>query len=374
MAVLVLRPPLLIDREAQRANLWPSVTGQDMKKRPTIKDVAEKAGVSTATVSFVLNNRPGQVISPRVKERVWRAAEQLEYHPSASAAGLARRRTNNVAVLFYQSAHLISNLFYSFVIQGAIREATQREYNLMFSYVERDYRGSTDLPKVIREHNTEGVLTVQRISPEMIADIQERGVPVVAVDCHPVAPGVGSLQMDNRRGGELLAEHLVDLGHRRIAIVTGRSGRPSIDERMDGFLAAAQARGVPLIQPSHVVRTAHFSFGEGYSAGKALLGRKRRPTAIFCANDEMAAGALRAAREAGVSVPSELSVVGFDDITPSAFTDPPLTTAGGDKERLGSRAMARLIDCIESGEQKPFREDVRVDLVLRDSTGPAPKA
>jgi DNA-binding LacI/PurR family transcriptional regulator len=344
-----------------------------MNKRPTIKDVALKAGVSTATVSFVLNNRPGQVISARVKERVWRAAELLEYHPSASASGLARRRTNNVAVLFYQSADLISNLFYSFVIQGAIREATQREYNLMFSYVERDYRGSTDLPKVIREHNTEGVLTVQRISPEMIADIQSRGVPVVAVDCYPVAEGVGSLQMDNRRGGELLAEHLADLGHKRIALISGRDGRPSIDDRIDGFLTAANARGVTLNRQNHLTRTAHFSFGEGYRAGAGLLTRKRRPTAIFCANDEMATGVLRAARELGIQVPHQLSVVGFDDITPSAFADPPLTTAGGDKERLGSRAMARLIDCIESGDQKPFREDVRVDLVLRDSTGPVPE-
>ncbi len=345
-----------------------------MLKRPTIKDVAKKAGVSTATVSFVLNNRPGQVISTKVKERVCRAAEQLEYHPSASASGLARQRTNNVAVLFYQSAHLISNLFYSFVIQGAIREATQREFNLMFSYVERDYRGSADLPKVIREHNTEGVLSVQRISPEMVTDIQSRGVPVVAVDCYPLAAGVGSLQMDNRRGGELLAEHLVDLGHRRIALVTGREGRPSVDARVDGFLAAAGARGVVLSRQSTITRTAHFSFGEGYRVGTTLLQRKRRPTAIFCVNDEMAAGVLRAARELGILVPRDLSVVGFDDITPSAYTDPALTTAGGDKERLGSRAMARLIDCIESGEHKPFSEDVRVDLVLRDSTGPAPKA
>jgi DNA-binding LacI/PurR family transcriptional regulator len=343
-----------------------------MRKRPTIKDVAKAAGVSTATVSFVLNNRPGQVISSRVKARVWRVAEQLEYHASASASGLARRRTNNVAVLFYQSAHLISNLFYSFVIQGAIREATQREYNLIFSYVERDYRGSTDLPKVVCEHNTEGVLAVQRISPEMIADIQSRNIPVVAVDCYPVAPRVGSLQMENRRGGELLAEHLVKLGHRRIMLISGRDeGRPSIDDRVDGFLLAANARGVPLSRQDHLLHADHFSFGEGQRVGTALLTRKRRPTAIFCANDEMAAGLLRAARRLGVSVPKELSVVGFDDITASAFTDPPLTTVGGDKERLGSRAMARLIDCIESGAHEPFSEDVGMDLVLRESTGPA---
>lgn len=334
--------------------------------------MAFKAGVSTATVSFVLNNRPGQIISERVKERVWRAAEQLEYHPSASAAGLARQRTNNVAILFYQSAHLISNLFYSFVIQGAIREATQREYNLMFSYVDRDYRGSPDLPKVIRERNTEGVLAVQRVSSEMVADIQLRGVPVVAVDSHPVPSGVGYLQMDNHHGGVLAAEHLLELGHRRISVIIGRDDRPSINERIEGFLAAATARGVALTRQKNVVRAAHLSFGEGYATAKQLLAQKRRPTAIFCANDEMAAGVLRAAQEMEISVPGELSVVGFDDITLSSYTSPPLTTVGGDKERLGSRAMARLIDLIESGEHKQFREEVGVALVLRDSTGPVP--
>lgn len=331
------------------------------------------AGVSTATVSFVLNNRPGQVISARVKERVWRAAEQLEYHPSASASGLARRHTNNVAILFYQSAHLISNLFYSFVIQGAIREATQREYNLMFSYVERDYHGTSDLPKVIRERNTEGVLTVQRICPQMIADIQARDVPVVAVDCYPFTQGVGSLQMDNRRGGALLAEHLLDLGHERISVIEGPNDRPSVEDRIDAFFTFANARGLALNRRNCAFRAADYSFEQGRRAGASLLAAKRRPTAIFCANDEMAAGVLLAARQLGIRVPRDLSVVGFDDITPSAFTDPPLTTAGGDRERLGSRAMARLIDGIESKQMKPFREDVAVDLVLRESTGKVPK-
>lgn len=344
-----------------------------MKKRSTIKDVALKAGVSTATVSFVLNNRPGQIISERVKERVWRSAEQLDYHPSASAAGLARQKTNNVAILFYQSAHLISNLFYSFVIQGAIREATQREYNLMFSYVDREYKGPADLPKVIRERNTEGVLSVQHVSKEMVADIQARGVPFVAVDCHPVPTGVGLLQMDNHRGGALAAEHLLELGHRRVMVMIGRDDRPSIDHRVEGFLSVAAAQGVPLTREKNVVRAAHLSFADGYATAKQLLAQKRRPTAIFCANDEMAAGTLRAAREMGIDVPKELSVVGFDDITLSSYTSPSLTTVGGDKERLGSRAMARLIDWVESGKAVPFREDVTVDLVLRDSTGPVSK-
>src|SRR5262245_57629107 len=237
------------------------------RKAPTIKDVALKAGVSTATVSFVLNNRQGEAISLPIQDRVRHAAKALEYFPSANAAGLARRRTKNVAVLFYQSAHLVSNLFYSFVIQGAIREAARREYNLLFAYVDQDYRDATDLPQVIRERNAEGVLTVQRICPKMIADIRSRGIPIVAVDCHPGARGVGSLQMDNRRGGELLAEHLHELGHRRIALVIGPDRRPSIEERVEGFLDAANARGARLTRDKVIVKAADLSFASGHRAG-----------------------------------------------------------------------------------------------------------
>lgn len=343
-----------------------------MKKAPTIKDVALKAGVSTATVSFVLNNRRGEAISAPIQDRVRQAAKVLEYFPSASAAGLARRRTRNVSVLFYQSAHLISNLFYSFVIQGAIREAARREYNLMFSYVDHEYRGPSDLPQAIRERNAEGVLTVQRISPKMVTDIRARGIPIVAVDCHPGARGVGSLQMDNRRGGELLAEHLHQLGHRRIVVMVGRESRPSVDDRIGGFMQAASARGMRLAREKVIVEAADYSFAAGHRAGLELFRRKRRPTAVFCANDEMASGVVVAARSFGIDVPGELSVVGFDDTTPSELSDPPLTTVGGDKELLGSRAIARLIGCIESGRHEPFREKLEVDLVVRHSTGPAP--
>lgn len=344
-----------------------------MRRRPTIKDVAQRAGVSTATVSFVLNDRAGQAISLQVKKRVLAAAEALQYHPSANAAGLARRRTRNVAVVFYQKEQLIANQFYSYVIQGAIKEAMQREYNLLFSYVSREYRDHTDLPKVVREGNAEGIIFVQRLSPAMVADIQSRGVPVVAIDHYPVTPGIGSLQLDNRRGGALAAEHLLELGHQRIAMVLGAETRPSIMERAEGFFSALASRGLELPRKTAGVHSKNFSFHGGYQAALSALSKRNRPTALFCANDEMAAGVLRAAREAGVRVPDQLSVVGFDDIAMSDYTDPPLTTIGGNKERLGSRAVARLLDLVERKSAPEFREDVGVDLVLRRSTAPPTK-
>jgi DNA-binding LacI/PurR family transcriptional regulator len=151
-----------------------------MTKRATIKDVAKKAGVSIATVSFVLNKHPNEVISDKVKKRVWAAARQLDYHPSAAAAGLARKRTRNVSIIFYLDESPISNHFYSFVIQGAVKEAMEREYHLLFSYMDSPYKGPADLPKVIQERNAEGVLFMRQIHPKLVKDIQQRGLPVVA--------------------------------------------------------------------------------------------------------------------------------------------------------------------------------------------------
>ncbi len=343
-----------------------------LKKKPTIEDVARKARVSIATVSFVLNNRPGQVISEPVKKRVWKAVEQLQYHPSASAAALARQRTHNVAIVFYRSPHLISNQFYSFVIQGAVKEASVRGYNLLFSYIDRDYGGYADLPAVIRERNTEGVLFIQHLSPQMVADIRLRGVPVVAVDNYPPTTDVTSLLIDNNHGGAVAAEHLLSLGHERIAMLVGAADRPSIAERSEGFIATAAERGVVLSRRNDLVQCPELSFEGARVGAKRVLRRKKRPTALFCANDEMAAGTLCAARELGLRVPDDLSVVGFDGITMSNYLDPPLTTVDVDKERLGTRAMARLVEMVENSETPPLEERVPTEILVRKSTAKPP--
>ncbi len=342
------------------------------RKKPTIKDVAAKAGVSSATVSFVLNNRPGQAISDKVRKRVQRVAEQLNYHPSAAAAGLARKRTHNVAVVFYRNQELISNHFYSFVVQGAIKEAIRREYNLLFSFLPGEYRGYADLPKIVRENNVEGVILVRETNARLVRDIEVRGIPVVAIDHFPPLTGVQAIEIDNQHGGRLAAEHLLGLGHRRLAFVHGALDRPSIAARAAGFRAGLEAAGVRLTQRGHLLRAADLTFEGGREAAERVLGRAQRPTALFCANDEMAAGVLAAARGLGIAVPRELSVVGFDDITMSNYTDPPLTTVGVDKEALGVEAMTWLIELVERGRRDPQTRLTPVSLVERASTAVAP--
>ena len=339
-----------------------------MIKRATIKDVAQKAGVSIATVSFVLNKHPNEVISPKVRKKVRAAARALEYHPSAAAAGLARSRTRNISVILYRDEVTISNQFYSFVVQGAITEAMERDYHLLFAYVPNAYRGASDLPKVVQERNTEGAVFIQRISPKLVRDIQKRGLPVVAVDHFPAMKKVDSLQIDNRAGGALAAEHLIGLGHTQLGFVQAAADRPSIAERGAGFKETIRARGLSFSERSNVLQCDDLKFEASYRRVFAAFKRKRRTTALFCANDEMAAGALRAAHELGLRVPDDLSVVGFDNITMSNYTDPALTTVSVEKERLGRRAIARLIDLVEGNGGGIRRETVPVKLVLRGSS------
>jgi DNA-binding LacI/PurR family transcriptional regulator len=342
-----------------------------MGSKPTIRDVAKRAGVSIATVSYVLNDSSEEVISDNAKQRVWTAVRALNYHRAAAAVNLATKRTRNIGIIHYLGQSDVTNPFYSFVIQGVIREAMDRDYNLLFSYVESGYRNTSDLPKMIREANVAGVLFVGRIYPRMVCDIRDSGVAVVAIDHLPRIKGVASIQIDNRGGGELAARHLLGLGHRRFAFVGCPNRGGSISERGEAFLAHLEEQGIP---PEHREEVAceFLTFQEAHARSRELFRRNRDVTAIFCANDEIAAGVLRAAREEGRAVPGEVSVVGFDDIIMSNYTDPPLTTISTDKAQMGRHSTVRLIELVEGARTDTQEDVVPVSLVERSSTAAPP--
>jgi DNA-binding LacI/PurR family transcriptional regulator len=344
-----------------------------MKGRSTIRDVAARAGVSTATVSFVLNNNPKEVISEKVRKRVLEVARALNYQASAAASGLKRKSTRNVGVIFYRHDDAIANPFYSFVVQGAVKEGLERNYNLLFSFIESNYTGFDDLPKVIREKNVEGVLFMRHTYPKMIRDIQSLEIPIVAVDNFPRIKNVDSMQIDNRKGGQLAAEYLLELGHTRLAYLGPEHPPPSVEERFAGFRQGLEKHDRKWSARNFIVCKA-LTFEAAHEAARAALAKNKRLSAVFCANDEMAAGVLRAARECGRALPDDLSVIGFDDITMANYTDPPLTTIGVVKEHLGRRAMSRLIDLVEGADHKVKTELAPVTLVVRGSTAKAFRA
>ncbi len=338
------------------------------KRRVTIKGVAEAAGVSIATVSFVLNNRPGQVISGPVRERVLEAARRLHYAPSAAAAGLARKRTANVAIFFYLNDHLITNQMYSFVIQGAIKEASEREYNVLFSFIKDEYKSYEDLPKVVREKNVEGALFIQHVSGPLFQELRHRGLAMVAVDSHPEVQGLSAVYVDNVSGAKIAAEHLLQLGHKHVAFLYASPEHPSIGVRLQAFTDEVESRGRKA--KAYAIDAGELTFQAGYETALRVLGEQPRITGIACANDELAAGVIRAGRELGRRIPRDLSVVGFDDIIMARYVDPPLTTIGYDKEALGRVAMAQLLDQIEKTSEAKKLPAVSCELIRRASSGP----
>jgi DNA-binding LacI/PurR family transcriptional regulator len=256
----------------------------------------------------------------------------------------------------------VTNPFYSFVIDGVIREVTDRNYNLLFGYVEP---GLAQVPKMIRESNVAGVLFVGRTDRAMVLQIARLGMRVVTIDPGLEIKGVPSVRIADRAGGRLAARHLLDLGHRHMAFVGLVQSILSIAERHEGFRAELSDAG-PEVQ-LEVVRCP-LAYEESYAHVRRLLDDNRRITAIFGANDEVAAGALRAARDRGRSVPADLSVVGFDDIILARYTDPPLTTVAVPKESLGRRAAALLVDTIDGKHADRLEDVVPVSLVAREST------
>jgi LacI family transcriptional regulator len=208
--------------------------------------------------------------------------------------------------------------------------------------------------------------------------MRERGVHVVAVDSHPEVAGMDTVYVDNAEGGRLAARHLVELGHRDIVMLRAVSDRPSIASRCAGFREELRLHGIDVPDKQLFVDAKAFTFIGAYERAKKLFEARPTVTAVAAANDELAAGVIRAAHEAGKRIPEDLSVMGFDDIIMSNYLDPPLTSISYDKEQMGRVAMGRLIDRVngqiaESESLRAHKTELPVWVVARDSTGPAPK-
>jgi LacI family transcriptional regulator len=241
-------------------------------------------------------------------------------------------------------------------------------YHLIFAYMRSEYRNQRDLPAVISQRNAEGVLFIKTIIPKMVRDIAAMNVPIVAVDHDPPSPKVSAMSMENASGGAVAAEHLLHLGHQRLAIIAGTPERSSIAERIKGFTQQVQRARSATKPRVYLWKSESLTFEGGRQT--MVQGLKKRPdvTGVFCVNDEMAAGAIRGAHDLDYRVPEQLSVVGFDDIDMSKYIVPPLTTIAVDKFELGQRAMHHLIERIEGRVKCCIEDRVGVKLVERSST------
>lgn len=330
----------------------------------TMRDVAERAGVSVTSVSHVINQT--RVVSDDIRERVLTAMDELGYQPNALARSLRRKETYTIGVIMTNSA----DPFFAEITRGVEDTCFEQGYNIILCNSDSDLDKELFYTNILTKKRVDGILFLAAggKSTEHIRTVQERGTPLVVIDRIIPNLAVDSVLIDNARGGWLATQHLIELGHRRIGCITGPSDLTLSAERVTGYRCALQEAGLA-VDESLIVR-GNFQYESGYQATRQFLVQANPPTAIFACNDLMAIGAINAANKQGWSVPTRLSVVGFDDIRLALYSNPLLTTVAQPKYEMGSIAITMLLERIHHPEMPPAQKLLDTHLVVRESTAP----
>lgn len=331
----------------------------------TMHDVARRAGVSVTSVSHVINNtRP---VSDELRQRVLAAMEELGYQPNQLARSLRRGQSHTLGIIIPDNV----NPFFAEVARGIEDFSFQNGYSLILCNSDSDLQKELHYAGVLVEKQVDGIVFVAAgHSMEQVVGLQRRQVPVVVVDRELQGVAADTVLADNQRGGWLATRHLLDLGHRRIGCITGPSDLTPSADRVAGYRQALAEAGLPVAE--ELVVRGDFHYEGGYRAAQQLLSLPDPPTALFACNDLMAVGAIRGAADLGRSVPADLSVVGFDDISLASYTNPPLTTVAQPMYEIGALAARLLTERIGGLQIAPRRYVLNVRLVVRRSTAAPP--
>jgi LacI family transcriptional regulator len=335
-------------------------------RRTSINDVAKAAGVAIKTVSRVLNNEPN--VRDETRAQVLAAVKRLNYHPSLSARSLASRRSYLVGLVYDNPS---AN--YTIEVQrGALARCREGKFLLLLHEVAgRGEELIKDILAFANRTHLDGLIITPPLSEsgELIRVLDAEGPPFVRIAPNDLKHRSPYVDIDDEGAAREMTEYLIGLGHRRIAFIIGRPGHHASGERLKGYKAALRAHRIPY--SAEYVRQGDFLFDSGLDAARQLLAVPKRPTAIFAANDDMAAGALMAAHEMGIAVPAQLSVAGFDDAAISRTVWPPLTTILQPTYDLSYKAADLLLQTLLDGApSRPVRLAHR--LICRASTDVAP--
>lgn len=345
-----------------------------MTKRATARAVAELAGVSRTTVSFVLNNLDGMRISEETRQRVLAAARRLDYHPDATARRMAAGQTHVIGFVLRQDPEqAFADHFLPQVLSGLGQAAAAQGYHVLFQTLPPKNKTNAYI-HLIRERHVDGiVLSGPRFDDEAILALQAAGGPIVIMGQLP-SVDIPFVDVDNVGGARLATEHLIRIGYRRIALITNAPlDYTASSDRLLGYRHALEAAGLPYDQS--LVRFGQFTPQSGAAAMDELLDLAPRPAAVFVASDTVALGALQTLRRRGLSVPADIGLVGFDDIPLAEYVDPPLTTIRLPAHGLGWGAAEMLVRLIAGDE--PIRNPqvlLETELVIRESCGAAQRA
>ncbi|HSP71678.1 MAG TPA: LacI family DNA-binding transcriptional regulator [Gaiellaceae bacterium] len=332
--------------------------------RPTIYDVARLAGVSTATVSRALNGT-GR-IAPATRAAIDDAVAQLGYRPNTIARSLVTRSTQTIAVLLPD----ITNPFYAELVRGVQQLALERDYTMLLCMTEGDPAQEEKYLEVLRAKQVDGALVDGLVLPPgRIARFVREGFPIVCLDRDVDSAAVPLVQVDNRQGARIATEHLLALGHRQIAHVSGATSGIA-DQRVAGYRDALAAVG--LAPDPRLIAPGDFTEEGGFHAAQELISSSAPFTAVFAANDLSAIGVLNALAQAGRPVPEAVSVVGFDDVRLASFTSPPLTTVHQPAAEIARLATEILLDLVHGQQVAQLKHLFEPQLVVRESTAARP--
>ena len=342
--------------------------------RVTIEDVAKLAGVSIKTVSRVVNREPN--VRPATREKVGHAIARLNYRPNLSARNLATQRSHLI-VLVYDDPGQYEAPSCGYVIrmqQGALRACRRQRYELLIHPCQsRDAGVGQEIRTLIEQVRPDGVMVAAPLSnmSPIVDAIAQTATPFVRLAPGTEVVGEFSVATDDRESCAGMTCYLVSLGHRRIGFISGNPSHRAVTTRLDGYRDGLERCGIRY--EAALVVAGDNSVHSGEVAAESLLDLGAPPTAIFAANDDMAAGVLRIAHARGIRVPKDLSVAGFDDSPLACHVFPELTTIRQPLARMAERAAQALIEAAVTQPPSPGREVIASNLVIRGSTGPAPR-
>ena len=331
----------------------------------TIRDVAAHAGVSTTTVSHVVNGT--RRVDAGTAARVKAAIDELGYRPNALARSMRRGRTHTVGIVLPD----ISNPFFGDLARSLEDHMYEAGYSAIICNSDGDGGKESAYLDVLLSKKVDGLLLVAASQPsEHLRQLLETGPPTVVVDRELGDLPVSQVLVDNHHGGYLAGRHLLELGHRDIAVIAGPSATGTSARRLEGFRHAIDEAGLRISQKR--IFRGDFRAASGRAAMEGWLRSRSAPTAVFAENDLMAVGALSAAHAADIAVPDEVSVVGFDGIAFGADVTPPLTTVAQSTNDVATTAVELLFERIRDGQASPRRVELPVSLLVRGSSGPPP--
>jgi len=332
-----------------------------------IREIAKRAKVSTATVSRTINRVP--TVDPALAKRVMKVVEDMGYYPNTAARALVSGKSRIFGLIVSE----ITNPFFPEIVQAFEDIAVQNHYEILLTSTVHDPKRMELAVRRMIERRVDGVAILTfGMEESLVADLRFRKVPLVFVDVGPQAAGITNIRVNYQEGIREAVSHLAKLGHKRIAFVAGPANLKSAMARRAAFEAAMQENGLRV--DAELIVTGDHKVEGGIAAMAQLAALSKRPTAILCSNDMTAVGVMREAYDRGISIPRELSVIGFDDIRLAEFTTPPLTTVRMSQKQLAEFAFQALRGEVEGPDGSANGKEVELEtsLILRGSTAKVP--